>query len=409
MRAGLSTIHQTLTPESSTILTHSIAEAGRRNHGQTTPLHVASVLLAAPGGLLRQACIKSHPNSSHPLQCRALELCFSVALDRLPSNPNNSSSESSPEPPLSNALMAALKRAQAHQRRGCPEQQQSPLLAVKVELEQLVVSILDDPSVSRVMKEASFSSPAVKAAIEQSISSSTTTSSSVVGGAAGIGLGLGSRAPALAAARNLYVNPRLQQQNPKKLIEGEGDYSQKVMEILLRSRKRNPILVGDSDLSSIVKEVIERIERAELGSSVRIISLARELGSVDKSQIPSKIRELEIVIKSNPNGVVLDLGDLKWLVESNGGLVARIQQNMISEAGKEAVAEMGKIITGGGGRVWALGTATCATYLRCQVYHPTMESEWDLAAVPIAAPRTAPPLSRPGLFPRCEFSSIKIS
>ena len=84
MRAGLSTIQQTLTPEAASVLNHSIAEAGRRNHGQTTPLHVAATLLSSPTGFLRQACIKSHPNSSHPLQCRALELCFSVALERLP-------------------------------------------------------------------------------------------------------------------------------------------------------------------------------------------------------------------------------------------------------------------------------------------------------------------------------------
>lgn len=31
-------------------------------------------------------------------------------------------------------------------------------LAIKIELKQLIVSILDDPSVSRVMREASFSS-----------------------------------------------------------------------------------------------------------------------------------------------------------------------------------------------------------------------------------------------------------
>jgi len=30
-----------------------------------------------------------------------------------------------------------------------------------------------------------------------------------------------------------------------------------------------------------------------------------------------------------------------------------------------------------------LGTATCETYLRCQVYHPTMETDWDLQAVRI--------------------------
>ncbi|KAI9119861.1 hypothetical protein K1719_009250 [Acacia pycnantha] len=58
MRAGLSTIQQTLTLEAASILNHSIAEAGRRNHGQTTPLHVEAALLASPSGFLRQACIK---------------------------------------------------------------------------------------------------------------------------------------------------------------------------------------------------------------------------------------------------------------------------------------------------------------------------------------------------------------
>ncbi|XP_020231269.1 protein SUPPRESSOR OF MAX2 1 [Cajanus cajan] len=217
MRAGLSTIQQTLTAEAASVLNHSIAEAGRRNHGQTTPLHVAATLLASPSGFLRQACIKSHPNSSHPLQCRALELCFSVALERLPTSQNTSSSM---EPPISNALMAALKRAQAHQRRGYPEQQQQPLLAVAV-----------------------------------------------------------------------------------------------------------------------------------------------------------------------------------------GGALGNMQQLPLAEAGRAAVAEMGRLVTkfgeGGAGRLWLLGTATCETYLRCQVYHPTMENDWDLQAVPIT---TRAPL--PGIFPRLGTNGI---
>ncbi|KAL6532793.1 Protein SUPPRESSOR OF MAX2 1 [Orobanche gracilis] len=172
MRAGSSSIQRTLTPEAAAVLNHSIAEAVRRNHGQTPPLHVAATLLASTLGYLRQACIRSHPNSSHPLMWRALDLCFSVALERLPSVQNTAAPATEPELPISNALMATLKRAQAHQRRGCPEQQQQPMLAVKVELDQLIVSILDDPSVSRVMREAGFSSPAVKATIEQSLTSS---------------------------------------------------------------------------------------------------------------------------------------------------------------------------------------------------------------------------------------------
>ncbi|KAL2939780.1 Protein SUPPRESSOR OF MAX2 1 [Bienertia sinuspersici] len=417
MRGGLSAIQQTLTPEAASVLSHSIAEAGRRNHGQTTPLHVAATLLASPTGFLRQACIRSHPNSSHPLQCRALELCFSVALERLPTAQNGGGSSGpgpgpGPDPPISNALMAALKRAQAHQRRGCPEQQQQPLLAVKVELEQLIISILDDPSVSRVMREASFSSPAVKAAIEQLVSSSQPNS-----GPAGPRIGLGFRPgmspapPSTAGQRNLYLNPRLQQQQqqqqqqhhqqqPQQQQQGRSDDVKRVMDILSRPKKRNPILVGESGPEEVAKEVIRRIEKDEIHDGVlkgvEVISSEKELGS-DRTQLGAKVKELGVLIErkmmmnsKGGSGVVIDLGDLKWLVDQP------VNQG-VSEAARGAVTEMGKIMRkyGEGGRIWFIGAATCETYLRCQVYHPSWENEWDLQVVSIVA---RPPLS--GILPR---------
>ena len=420
MRAGLSTIQQTLTPEAASVLNHSIAEAGRRNHGQTTPLHVAATLLASPSGFLRQACIKSHPNSSHPLQCRALELCFSVALERLPTAQNMSPGM---EPPISNALMAALKRAQAHQRRGCPEQQQQPLLAVKVELEQLIISILDDPSVSRVMREASFSSPAVKATIEQSLNSSAAAATA---NSAPIGLGFRPGAATVSVSgsappgRNLYLNPRLQQQgNVAQSGQQRGEEVKRVLDILIRAKKRNPVLVGDSEPEAVMKELLRRIENRELGEgllqNVEVLHLEKEL-SPDRTQILGKIKELEGLVetritKSNGGGVILNLGDLKWLVEqppvSLGGVPGSgaVQQQIVSEAGRAAVAEMGKLLAmfgdGGPGRLWLIGTATCETYLRCQVYHPLMENDWDLQAVPIAARAPVP-----GLFPRYAFQLL---
>ncbi|KAF2318368.1 hypothetical protein GH714_006117 [Hevea brasiliensis] len=392
MRAGLSTIQQTLTPEAASVLNHSIAEASRRNHGQTTPLHVAATLLASPSGFLRQACIKSHPNSSHPLQCRALELCFSVALERLPTAQNLSPGH---DPPISNALMAALKRAQAHQRRGCPEQQQQPLLAVKVELEQLIISILDDPSVSRVMREASFSSPAVKATIEQSLNSSSNSSAAAAASNSN-SFGFGFRTPgavpvpAPATNRNLY------------------------------NKRRNPVLVGESEPEMVVRELLKRIENKEIADgllkNVQVIHLEKDF--LDKTKIAAKIIELGGLIETrianlDCGGVILDLGDLKWLVEQQvyfaGASGLQQQQQIVSEAERAAVAEMGKLLErfgerssgGGSGRVWLIGTATCETYLRCQVYHPSMENDWDLQAVPIA-PRA--PL--PGLFPRLGTNGI---
>ncbi|XP_058187271.1 protein SUPPRESSOR OF MAX2 1 [Rhododendron vialii] len=378
MRAGLSTIQQTLTPEASSILSLSITEAGRRNHGQTTPLHVAATLLASPSGFLRQACVRSHPNSSHPLQCRALELCFSVALERLPTT------AAAPDPPISNALMAALKRAQAHQRRGCPEQQQQPLLAVKVELEQLVISILDDPSVSRVMREASFSSPAVKATIEQSLSNSNSQ------------VGLIRPGSSLSNCnRNLYLNPKLQQgsgNNSGQLGKEGGEEIKRVIDVLMRNKKRNPVLVGNSEPESVVRELMRRIEKGEgFGEG--------EFKNVEVIQVGKKVKELGGVIearmgRSGGGSVIVDLGDLKWLVEGGSG----------GDTGREAVAEVAEVVArfgGGGGKVSLIGTATCETYLRCQVYFPSMENDWDLQAVPIASKSPIP-----GMFPRLGANGI---
>ncbi|KAG2310765.1 hypothetical protein Bca4012_025276 [Brassica carinata] len=202
MRTGGYTIEQTLTTEAASALKQSLTLARRRGHAQVTPLHVAATLLSSRTSLLRRACIKSHPgfpsnyqfapsrhhhhqNQNHSLQCRALELCLNVALNRLPTIPGPTFHG---QPSLANALVAALKRAQAHQRRGCIEQKQqqqeqtqTQLLAVKVELEQLVISILDDPSVSRVMREAGFNSTSVKNCVEECSVSSVFYGGSVVG------------------------------------------------------------------------------------------------------------------------------------------------------------------------------------------------------------------------------------
>ncbi|CAN7015199.1 hypothetical protein BRARA_K00834 [Brassica rapa] len=375
MRADLITIQQTLTPEAATVLNQSIAEATRRNHGHTTPLHVAATLLSSSSGFLRQACIKSHPNSSHPLQCRALELCFSVALERLPTTTTTTTSSPSqtqePPPLLSNALTAALKRAQAHQRRGCPEQQQQPLLAVKVELEQLIISILDDPSVSRVMREASFSSPAVKSAIEQSrFGNSRTVNQSAIG--------FGYRPVPVPVNRNPYLNPRFQQ-NEHSGQRSTDEEAKRVVEIMTRTRKRNPVLVGDSEPRALVKEILGKIENGDGPlRNFQVIRLEKEELASSSTRFGeiSGLVETRLGDSELTGGVVLDLGDLKWLA-ANGG-------------GGGAVAEMRKLLERYKGRLCFIGTATCETYLRCQVYYPSMENDCDLQAIPIAAKSPLP-------------------
>ncbi|KAG8087020.1 hypothetical protein GUJ93_ZPchr0010g9052 [Zizania palustris] len=153
---------------------------------------------------------------------------------------------------------------------------------------------------------------------------------------------------------------------------------------MLKPARRNPVLVGDAGLDSVLKEAIRRIPAA--GSPVlagaKVLPLEAELAKLagDKAAMAARIGDLGPVVErllGEHGAVVLDLGDLKWLVDGPAAAA--------SEGGKAAVAEMGRLLRRfGRGGVWAVCTAACTTYLRCKVYHPGMEAEWDLQAVPIA-------------------------
>ena len=279
------------------------------------------------------------------------------------------------------------------------------------------------------MREASFSSPAVKATIEQSLNSA---SPAVNSGPIGLGFRPAPVAPSSApAGRSLYLNPRLQQGgagagagagagSAAQLGQQQrGEEVKRVVDILMRKKKRNPILVGESEPEATVREVLRKIESKELGEgafgivgfNAHVVHLEKELPS-EKAQIPGRLKELGDLIEARIGssggcgGVFVNLGDLKWLVDQPVGLgVAggHVQQVTIAEVGRPAVAEMGRLVAkfgeGGAGRLWLFGTATCETYLRCQVYHPSMENDWDLQAVPITN-RTPIPV----IFPRyCVF------
>ncbi|KAF2289654.1 hypothetical protein GH714_037724 [Hevea brasiliensis] len=265
MRAGGCTVQQALTAEAATVVKQAVTLARRRGHAQVTPLHVASTMLAAPTGLLRTACLQSH---SHPLQCKALELCFNVALNRLPASTSSPmlGTHSQQYPSISNALVAAFKRAQAHQRRGSIENQQQPLLAVKIELEQLIISILDDPSVSRVMREAGFSSTQVKSNVEQAVSLEICSQSapSVTSKSKESNLTL-SQSPPLSQVGAKASKP-ITSLDP---IRNEDVMS--VIDNLMNKRKRSIVIVGEclGSIEGVVKGVIDKVIKGDVPEALR--------------------------------------------------------------------------------------------------------------------------------------------
>ncbi|KAG8374032.1 hypothetical protein BUALT_Bualt11G0088800 [Buddleja alternifolia] len=372
MRAGSCAVQRALTAEAAAMVKQAVVLAKRRGHVQVTPLHVANTMLSAPSGSLRAACLKSH---SHPLQCKALELCFNVALNRLPA-----SSSSSPftnlahhqYPSISNALVAAFKRAQAHQRRGSIENQQT-LLTVKIELEQLVISILDDPSVSRVMREAGFSSTQVKRNLEKSLSLE------------------------LSCSRQTSPSPLTFSRNEEYSIRNE-DVDIIIENLLLfptKSNYKNLAVVGESisNTETVVKALMNRVDKGEVPEGLKEVKFITippfyTFCNLRREEVERKIGELSCLVKSLVrNGVVLYLGDLKWI--SDYRVKLEQEKRYLYCSVEHMIMEIGRMVWGIGqnniGRVWMIGIATFQSYMKCRSGFHSLESVWGLHLVTIPA------------------------
>ncbi|KAG6771460.1 hypothetical protein POTOM_022822 [Populus tomentosa] len=407
MRSGACTVQQTLTAEAASALKHSLSLARRRGHAQVTPLHVAATLLSSRTSLLRRACLKSQPHqASHPLQCRALELCFNVALNRLPTTPVPLLHG---QPSLSNALIAALKRAQAHQRRGCIEQQQQqqqPLLTIKVELEQLILSILDDPSVSRVMREAGFSSTSVKNNIEDSSASSVFQCYSTSGGVFSSPC-----SPSATETQKEVINPTTFWQthflnytseknpvllSPQKKVSSNyftdsGSVKEDiklVLEVLLR---KNVVIVGDCVpvTEGLVAEFMGRLERGEVPMELKQTRIIEfhfapvSLRFMKKEDVKMNLSELKRKVDSlGESGAIIYTGDLKWAVEETVGNGEVSGYSPVDHL----VTEIGRLLSeysSSNTKVWLMATASYQTYMKCQMRRPSIEIQWALQAVSV--------------------------
>ncbi|BFG20942.1 hypothetical protein CerSpe_072160 [Prunus speciosa] len=404
MRAGICIVQQALTVEAASMVKQSISLARRRGHAQVTPLHVASAMLASPTGLLRRACLQCH---SHPLQCKALELCFNVALNRLPaSTPSSILGTGGPHysnnPCFSNALVAAFKRAQAHQRRGSVENQQQPILALKIELEQLIVSILDDPSVSRVMREAGFSSPQVKSRVEQAVSVSLDIISSTQISPSSQSKDSSAKQPLELIGTHHHVSspPALGEQ--KHFDQTRHEDVMSVLREMLNKKIRNIVVVGEclATAEGVARGVMDKFERGNIINTaqdqgdlryVKFICVPLySLRNISREELEEKFAELRSLIKSyiGRGNVVLYLGDLMWVSEfwSN---YAEQKRNCFSHNLEQIIMELKRLVSriGEDGRLSLMGIATFQTYMRCKTGQPSLEKIWDLhpVAVPVGS------------------------
>lgn len=380
-------MQQSLTAEATATVKQAVTLARQRGHAQVTPLHVARTMLSSSTGLLRTACLKSH---SHPLQCKALELCFNVALNRLPASTSpilsphghhvHGHHHFNPPITLSNALVAAFKRAQANQRRGgsTETQQQQPVLTIKIELEQLIISILDDPSVSRVMREAGFSSTQVKSHVEEACTKSSTPTSPNPN------------------PRN-YTNPSLSSPTHESksitLDQVKSEDVNSVLDCLSSANKKRVVIVGESLTSAegVARTVIDRIKKGEVHESISNLHFINfqiyPFRHMSREDVDQKLGEIKSIVRSYTygKGVVLVLEDLKWVSEFWAGYVEKGRNSYYCPI-EHVIMEIRNLILGGisaAERVWFIGVGTYQSYIKCRSGVPSLETLWGLHAITI--------------------------
>lgn len=375
MPTPVSSARQFLTDEAARALDDAVAVARRRSHAQTTSLHTISALLSLPSSSLRDAICRARtavrfPSFSHRLHLRALELSVGVSLDRLPS------SKPSPveEPPVSNSLMAAIKRSQANQRRS-PESFHfynhngtTPSL-LKVELKHFVLSILDDPIVNRVFSEAGFRSCDVKLALLQPpVQSSSRFLSS----------------PPVFLCN---LEPGRTGLTPFPL--GVDENSRRIAEVIaMKGKKMNPLLMGVYAKDAF-RNFVELLQKGLGGglfppgmSGLSVVCVEKEIvefvkdgGSEEKMGLRFKEVGCEVE-KCLGAGVVVGFGEIEVLVgdDVDGGGV------------KFVVSELGRLLEVYGEKVWLMGVAeTSEAYSKFLRLFPGVEKDWDLHLVTVTS------------------------
>lgn len=380
---------QCLAEAAAAVLDDALGVAKRRGHSQTTSLHIISALLALPSSTLREACTRARSSAYSPrLQFRALELSVGVALDRV-----SVSKSAVDEPPISNSLMAAIKRSQANQRRH-PEtfhlyQQQQQQLnsnsqscqsisAVKVELKHFVMSILDDPIVSRVFGDAGFRTHEIKLAILNPLTMSRFSSTS-------------SRPPPLFSFSLSDFECGQSFPFPEAAAtEKVDDNSRRIGEVLLKRNRRNMLLIGvyASDAYRNFADSLKRGERGVLPKEIdglNVVSIEQEISEfigeslMNKEAMELKFKQVDEMLQDCQGpGIIVNCGNLKRFVDVES----------VDDV-NYVVTKLKRLLINPGGKLWLIGFLDGDDdYKKLLEQFPLIEMDLDLHLLPITSAPT---------------------
>nr|GEY95976.1 protein SMAX1-LIKE 6-like [Tanacetum cinerariifolium] len=226
---------------------------------------------------------------------------------------------------------------------------------VKVELQNLILAVLDDPVVSRVFGESGFRSSDIKISVLRPVH----------------------RGHPIFLC-NLSSTNRFS--FPFNGFLENNEIYKKINEVRNYKKRRNPLLVGLSG-NDTVRIYLETLRKTK---NDYVVSVKDEVvkfvsGSSDVSLLEVKFKEVADVVNETVGcGVVVDYGDLKCLTAENENSV------------RVVVKKLAELVDVYSGKVWLIGYAESSDVCM-QIFKmfPCVVEEWDLHVLPIDSIRSS--------------------